>query len=92
MKKFYLSFFLLISVLTVNSQEELTKSGWNFGALPSVAFDTDMGFQYGALVNLYHYGDGSRYPAYDHSLYFEVSRFTNGSGINRFFYVSDRLI
>ena len=42
------------------SQEEVTKDGWNFGALPTITYDTDLGLQYGALVNLYHYGDGSR--------------------------------
>jgi len=82
----------LSAFITAFSQEEVTKSGWNFGALPTITFDTDLGFQYGALVNLYNYGDGSRYPNYDHSLYFEVSRYTKGSGINRFFYDSDRLI
>ncbi|NOY36589.1 MAG: BamA/TamA family outer membrane protein [Chlorobi bacterium] len=69
-----------------------TKTGWNFGALPTITFDSDLGFQYGALVNLYDYGNGSRYPRYNHSLYFEVSRFTKGSGINRFFYDSDQLL
>jgi hypothetical protein len=93
MKKFFslLSIFL-ISFFYAWSQEDVTKTGWNFGALPTVTFDTDLGFQYGALVNLYNYGDGSRYPNYDHSLYFEVSRFTKGSGINRFYYDSDKLI
>lgn len=71
---------------------ELIKKNWNFGALPTITFDTDLGFQYGALVNLYDFGDGSRYPKYNQSLYFEVSRFTKGSGINRFYYDSDRLI
>jgi outer membrane protein assembly factor BamA len=74
------------------AQEEVIKTGWNFGALPTITFDTDLGFQYGALVNLYHFGDGSRYPNYNHSLYFEVSRYTRGSGINRFYYDSDQLI
>ena len=74
------------------AQESVTKQGWNFGALPAITFDTDLGFQYGGLVNLYHYGDGSRYPKYDHSIYLEVSRFTKGSGINRFNYDSDKLI
>lgn len=73
-------------------KEELIKKNWNFGALPTITFDTDLGFQYGALVNLYNYGDGTRYPKYNHSLYFEVSRFTKGSGINRFYYDSDQLI
>jgi hypothetical protein len=71
---------------------ELVKKNWNFGALPAVTFDTDLGFQYGALVDIYNYGDGTRYPKYNHKLYFEVSRFTKGSGINRIYYDSDQLI
>ena len=100
--KLKLTFFvLIISGLTliakdVSSQNTksnlLVKKGWSFGALPATTFDTDLGFQYGALVNLFHYGDGSRYPEYNHSLYFEFSRFTKGSGVYRFYYVSDRLI
>lgn len=69
------------------------KTGWKLGGvLPTITFDSDLGFQYGALVNLFNYGDGSRFPRYDHSLYFEVSRFTKGSGYNRFFYDSDQLV
>ncbi len=75
-----------------NSKKSVAKDGWNFGALPTITFDTDLGFQYGALVDLYNYGDGGRYPKYDHKFYFEVSRFTKGSGINRFYYDSDKLI
>ena len=87
-------FVLLFSLLLFSaySQEEVTKTGWNFGALPTITFDSDLGFQYGALVDLVNYGDGTRYPNYDHHLYFEVSRFTKGSGINRFYYDSDKLI
>lgn len=85
-------FILMVSVANSQEKGKMTKTGWNFGALPSIAFDSDLGFEYGALVNLFQYGDGSRYPRYDHSLYFEVSRFTKGSGINRFYYDSDRLI
>ncbi len=92
MKNLYLFAVLFILSPFINAQDDVVKDGWNFGALPSISFDSDLGFQYGALVNLYDYGDGSRYPAYDHSLYFEVSRYTKGSGINRFYYDSDRLI
>ena len=56
------------------------KKGWNFGALPAIAYDTDIGFKYGALVNLFNYGDGKQYPKYLHSLYFEWSHTTKGSG------------
>jgi hypothetical protein len=95
MKKTSIFVLLIFVVAGLSAQEEkkqVTKDGWNFGALPTITFDTDLGFQYGALVDLYHYGDGGRYPKYDHKLYFEVSRFTKGSGINRFYYDSDKLI
>jgi len=96
MKKYYLSVMCVCLSLSLFAQaekkDELIKKNWNFGALPTITFDTDLGFQYGALVNLYDYGDGTRYPKYNQSLYFEVSRFTKGSGINRFYYDSDRLI
>ena len=96
MKKYYLSVICICLSLSLFAQDEkkdeLIKKNWNFGALPTITFDTDLGFQYGALVNLYDYGDGTRYPKYNQSLYFEVSRFTKGSGINRFYYDSDRLI
>lgn len=68
------------------------KKGWNFGGVPVIAYDTDIGFKYGALVNVFHYGDGSQYPKYRHSLYFEWSRTTKGSGINQFTYDSEYLI
>ena len=73
-------------------KEDKVKTGWNFGALPVISFDSDLGLQLGALTNLYHYGDGSRYPVYDHSLYLEASWFLKGSGIFRFYYDSDKLI
>ena len=40
-----------------NSKEksDSIKTGWNFGALPAISFDTDLGFQYGALVNFFDY-------------------------------------
>lgn len=95
MKRGLTVLILFFTALALNAQEtektEIVKKGWNFGALPAVTFDSDLGFQYGALVNLFHYGDGSRYPEYNHSLYFEVSRFTKGSSIYRFQYDSDRL-
>ena len=75
MKKTLLFVLLIFGFIGLTAQEEkkqVTKDGWNFGALPTITFDTDLGFQYGALVDLYHYGDGSRYPKYDHKFYFEV--------------------
>ncbi len=73
-------------------KKEKIKKGWTFGALPVVAYDADMGFQYGALAQFFDYGDGTIYPDYRHTFYVEVSRFTKGSGVNQIFYDSKYLI
>ena len=49
------------------------RRGWTFGVLPSVAYDADLGLQYGALTNIYYFGDGSTYPDYLHSFYAEAA-------------------
>lgn len=71
---------------------EKVKTGWNLGALPVIGYNSDIGFQYGALANLYQYGDGSIYPKYFHSIYMEISRTTKGGGINQLFYDSEHLL
>lgn len=75
-----------------NEENKSVKTGWNFGLLPAVSYNSDLGFQYGGLINFFDYGDGSRYPNYNQSIYFEASRYTKGSGLLRFFYDSDQLI
>jgi hypothetical protein len=93
MKKAFSVFFITLLVLTVSAQEKKIKTGWKFGgALPAITFDSDLGFQYGALVEFFNYGDGSKYPDYYDHIYAEVSHFTKGSGIYRFMYESNRLI
>jgi hypothetical protein len=74
------------------AKTEKIKKGWNLGALPVVSFDSDLGFQFGALMNLYDYGDGSTYPNFVQSLYAEASYFTKGSGIFRINYDTRKLI
>lgn len=62
-----------------NEQGQIIKTGLNFGPLPAVAYDADKGFQLGAILNIYQYGDGSTYPNYFNRWYFEASYFTKGS-------------
>ena len=86
---------LLISLMTLSlsAQEKKVKTGWQFGgALPAVTFDSDLGFQYGALAEFFNYGDGSKYPEFLDHTYTEVSRYTKGSGIYRMMYESNHLI
>lgn len=84
--------FCLLAITVCSVAEEKIKTGFGFGALPAVSFDSDLGFQYGAIVNLFHYGDGKNYPKYDHSLYLEWSRYTKGTGINRIMYDTEKII
>ncbi|MDD4148962.1 MAG: BamA/TamA family outer membrane protein [Bacteroidales bacterium] len=94
--KIVLAFLLFYSASLqaqeAKEKEDNVKTGWNFGLLPVVSFNSDLGFQYGLLTNFYNYGDGSNFPKYNHSLYAEVSRYTKGSGIFRVFYDSEFLI
>ncbi len=68
------------------------KKGWNFGPLPAIGFNTDLGFQYGVLCDIFYYGDGSTFPQYLHKFNIEWSQFTKGSGIWHIFYDSKFLI
>jgi len=98
MKKFFIIAVLAILTLGLYAQDtdekktEKVKKGWNVGGLPVVSFDSDLGFQYGALLNFFNYGDGTIYPKFKHNVYLEWSRFTKGSGINRIFFDSKYLI
>lgn len=83
MKKITLLLFILLCGYAASGQEKEVKTGWKPFPLPAVSFDSDLGFQYGALVSFKNYGDGSKYPAYKDEIYTEISHYTKGSGIYR---------
>jgi outer membrane protein assembly factor BamA len=86
---------LIIFPFIASSQEDSTrhhKKRINISGLPVVAYDADMGFQYGIVGNLYDYGDWKKYPEYRHAVKLEISRFTKGTGINQVFYDTKYLI
>lgn len=68
-----------LCVGAASKSRDIVKKGINIGPFPAIAFDADKGFQYGALLNIYDYGDGTNYPNYDSKLYLEASFFTKGS-------------
>lgn len=99
MKKTYLLLIcLLLTELVVpavaadKDSTAVVKKGWTFGALPSIGYNTDLGFQYGALAEVYYYGDGASFPQYKHLMYVEANYTTKRSGLFRFFYDSKYLI
>lgn len=83
---------LIILACTCLQAQESAKKGLNLGVLPAVSYNTDEGFQYGAILNLFNYGDGTHYPKYDQSYYLELSKYTKGSTVMRFYFDSDQLL
>ena len=73
--------------VTYNEKGEIIKTGYNLGPLPVVAFDADRGFQFGALLNLYNFGDGKNYPNPNEQWYFEASAYTKESAINSYKFI-----
>ncbi|MDR1671243.1 MAG: outer membrane protein assembly factor [Alistipes sp.] len=90
MKKLFIALFAL-APLAAGAQEKV-KTGWNFGPLPAIGYNSDLGFQLGALCDIYHYGDGSVFPGYRHKFNIEASYYFKGSGLFHFFYDSKYLI
>lgn len=102
MKKRFILVLCLVSVLLINpgfvlsskaQEKKANPTGWQLGGvLPAVAYDADKGFRYGALTNIYNYGDPSVYPFYKHSIYMEWSHTTKGSDLKQIKYDSEYLI
>ena len=93
MKTLILFSITSLLILSVSAQDKVQKQGWKLsGLFPAVSFDSDLGFQYGGVIDISNYGDGSRFPVSDHHIYIEISRYTKGSGINRFYFESDKLL
>lgn len=93
MKKLYTVIFIFIAALSVHGQnKEKIKTGWNFGPLPAVSYNSDLGFQYGALCDVFYFGDGSTYPTYLHKFNVELSHYTKGETIAHMFYDSKYLL
>lgn len=73
---------VIISAWAKDSKD-IIKTGWNFGPLPVVGFDSDLGFQYGICCDIFNFGNGSNYPQYDYKINLEASTYTKGSNVLR---------
>ena len=94
MKRTLITLVSILMVLGLSAQEknEIVKKGINLGPLPVVAFDADKGFQAGALLNIYDFGDGATYPNPYSQWYIEASFFTKGSQLYVLTYDTKSLI
>ena len=66
----------LILPVQAKDNKDIIKTGWNFGPLPVVGFDSDLGFQYGVCCDIFNFGNGSNYPQYDYKINVEASTYT----------------
>ena len=70
--------------VTYNENGEIIKTGINLGPLPVVAFDADRGFQFGALMNIYDFGNGDNYPNPNSQWYIEASAYVKEAKIGSY--------
>lgn len=77
---------------TSTLQKEKRRTGWTWAALPVLAYDADQGLHFGALGQVFDYGDGSTWPEYKHTIYAECSWYTRGGSVYQVFYDSKYLI
>ena len=68
------------------------KTGISLVPIPALSYNSDLGIQLGAILEVYWFGDGSTYPAYLHKLTAEACYYTKGSGIYYVFYDSKYLL
>ncbi len=87
MKRTLFSLLLCVVSLGMIAQKtdgnEIIKKGWNFGPLPVVGWDSDLGFQYGVCMDIFNFGDGTNYPSYNYKVNLEASTYTGGSSLLR---------
>ena len=81
-----------VETTTADGKKQTVKKGWNFAPFPSVGYNSDTGFQMGALCEIFDYGDGSTYPGYRHKFNVDLSWTTKDQVKLHFFYDSKYLI
>jgi outer membrane protein assembly factor BamA len=82
---------IMLSMGVIIGQDD-APTGWSFGGVPAIAYNSDTGFLYGAILDIYNYGDGTKYPDYIYTTRLTWTRTTKGSGENIFFFDSKYLL
>lgn len=93
--KILVSLLLAVSstgIARAQKEGDIIKKGLNFGPLPAIAYDGDKGFEVGAILEIFDYGDGTVYPNYNSKWYFEASYYTEGSALFQIQYDNKTLI
>ncbi len=92
LNKIIVVIFVIALSMGVAVGQDDNPTGWSFGGVPAVAYNSDTGFLYGAILDIYNYGDGSKYPNYLYTTRLTWTRTTKGSGENKIFFDSKYLL
>ncbi len=81
---FTLLLFLLLEhtfAQSGSSQEDKRRTNKRFtwGIIPALAFDSDLGFKYGAVLNLFDHGSHQKPPLFDQYLYIKLTNTTKST-------------
>lgn len=83
MVKYFWVLLLLFPVNLLADENENKKSEKNpqyaFGAIPVLAFDSDLGIKYGAVLNLFDFGTTKSPPHYEQYLFVKLTNTKNGT-------------
>ena len=91
MKKILTVLVLGLFILNASAQE-IVKTGINVGPLPTIGYNSDLGWHYGLMSDIFWYGDGSTYPEYVWKLNVEASWYSKGNSVYHAFFDSKYLI
>ncbi len=86
------SLLIAVSLSAFAQKGDVAKTGLNFGPLPAVGYSSDLGWHYGALSDIYWYGDGSKYPEYVWKANVEASWYSKGNSVYHTFFDSKYLV
>lgn len=92
MKRIITFILLCAAAFSASAQGEVAKTGLNFGPLPAIGYSSDLGWHYGALSDIYWYGDGSTYPEYVWKANVEISKYSKGNTVLHSFFDSKYLV
>ncbi|MBE0663357.1 MAG: hypothetical protein IH597_12935 [Bacteroidales bacterium] len=63
--------------LQIDEKQDYKRFTW--GIIPAAAFDSDLGFKYGAVFNLFDHGSHQKLPLFDQYLYIKLTNTTRGT-------------
>ena len=64
---------------SLHAVEKPDHKSFTWGVIPAAAFDSDLGFKYGAVFNLFDHGSHQKPPLFDQYLYIKLTNTTKGT-------------